>query len=276
MCKKFSSAVFVLLLGALSVSAQFEGVIEMKTTVNSPEGAAHAAGGQKVFLSGAGTRMEMDMQMAQDRMRMVILSRTDTPNVMYKINDGDRTYMEIDLDKAQRMAAQFKGETQYTVEQLGEEVLQGYKTRHIRVTNLSRPEDKTEMWTTKELGDSGTVGKMLARQGGRASAGEGLHKALQEANADGMSLKTVICSENGTKVLMEVVKIDKKPLPASIFEIPEGYTKSEGGVMGAVGGMSGPKVDAAREQMQEAMKKMTPEQRAMMEKMMKQMKGGSQ
>ena len=91
-----------------------------------------------------------------------------------------------------------------------------------------------------------------------------------------MSLKTVISSENGTKVLMEVVKIDKKPLPASIFEIPEGYTKSEGGVMGAVGGMSGPRVDAAREQMQEAMKKLTPEQRDMMEKMMKQMKGGSQ
>ena len=46
--------------------------------------------------------------------------------------------------------------------------------------------------------------------------------------------------------------------------------------MDMAGGMTGPKVDQARQQMQEAMKNMTPEQRAMMEKMMKQMKGGGQ
>jgi len=78
---------------------------------------------------------------------------------------------------------------------------------------------------------------------------------------------------------MEVVKIDKKSLPASTFEIPADYTKSEGGLMDMMGGMSGPQADEAnkkmgeaQQRMQEALKNMSPEQREMIEKMMKQRK----
>ncbi len=75
---------------------------------------------------------------------------------------------------------------------------------------------------------------------------EALLKALKEAGADGMPLKSIATTADGTKVTMEVVKVNKKSLPASTFEIPAGYTKSEGGLMGMMGGMSGPQADKAR------------------------------
>jgi len=276
MCKLFTSTLLGLLLGVVSAAAQFEGVIEMKTTVSLPAGESQGAGGQKVFLSKAGSRMEMDMLLAGTRMKRVILVKKDSPDVMYQINDAARTYAEFDLSKARQVAAEFNGESQYVVEKIGEDVLLGYHTQHVRVTNLKRPAAQMEMWTTKDFGDSDALGEMLAHKGDHGPADSGLAKALKDAKADGMPMRTLINTDKGAKVVVEVVNVEKKSLPAPTFEIPEGYTKSEGGIMDALGGMSGPKVDEARKQMQEALKNMTPEQRAMMEKMVKQMKGGGQ
>ena len=60
MRKIFSATLIVLLLGCMSAAAQFEGAIEMKTTVNGPDGSSRGIGGQKVFLSAAGSRMELE------------------------------------------------------------------------------------------------------------------------------------------------------------------------------------------------------------------------
>ena len=272
----FSSTLLALLLGAVSAAAQFEGVIEMKTTVSDSEGGSSGGGAQKIFLSKAGSRMEMDMQMAQAGMKMVILVKSATPKVMCQLNDGARTYTEIDLAKAQQAAAQDSDEGQYVVQKLGTEVILGYKTQHVRVINQKSPEVKMELWTAKDFDDSGTLSKMLSEQGGRSSAGNGLSNALKSADAEGMPLKTLVNAGDGATVLMEVVKVEKKSLPASTFEIPAGYKKSDGGIMDAIGGMTGPQADEVRQQLQEAMKNMTPEQRATMDKMMKQMKGGGQ
>ena len=46
-------------------------------------------------------------------------------------------------------------------------------------------------------------------------------------------------------------------------------------MMDMMGGMSGPQADDAKKRMDEAMKNMTPEQREMIEKMMKQRKAGN-
>ena len=132
-----------------------------------------------------------------------------------------------------------------------------------------------ELWTAKDLLDYATFSKMQARQG-KGGGDEAMVKALKDAGADGVPLKSIGTTADGTKVTMEVVKVDKKSLPASTFEIPAGYTKSAGGMMDMMGGMSGPQADEAKQKMDEAMKNMTPEQREMIEKMMKQRKAGNQ
>jgi hypothetical protein len=284
MRKNISSTLFALLLAALPAYAQFEGVLEMKMTTAGKDGEFSGGGTMNVAVAKAGTRCDMNMKMGEMGMKMVMLQKTDTPNTLYHIDDANKTYSEIDLSKMREMASQQSVSKKYTVEKLGQETILGYKTQHVLVKEVN-PDGKgstTEMWTAKDLLDYATFSKMQARQG-KGGDEEALLKALKGAGADGVPLKSIATTADGTKVTMEVVKADKKSLPASTFEIPADYSKSEGGIMGMMGGMSGPKadeatksMDEAKKRMDEAMKNMSPEQREMIEKMMKQRKAPNQ
>jgi hypothetical protein len=277
MRKNISPTLFALLLAALPAYAQFEGVLEMKTTMATKDGETHGGGTMNVAVGKAGTRCEMNMQMGGMAMKMVMLQKTGTPDTMYRIDDANKTYTEVDLAKMREMAGKQTDTKKYTVEKLGQETILGYKTQHVLVKDESPGRGEgatTELWTAKDVLDYATFNKLQARPGKGASQ-EALVKALKDAGADGLPLKSVATTADGTKVTMEVVTADKKSLAASTFEIPAGYTKSEGGAMGAMGGMSGPQVDDAKKKMDEALKNMTPEQREMVEKMMKQRKAGN-
>ena len=169
--------------------------------------------------------------------------------------------------------------------ELGQENILGYKTQHVLVKEQGSGDGTgmtLEVWTAKDLLDYETFSKMQVRRGKGASE-EAMIKALKDADVDGLPLKSLATTPEGMKVTMEVVKVDKKSLPAATFEIPDGYTKSEGSLMDMMGGMSSPEAGQARKkmgdaqkQMEDAMKNMTPEQREMIQKMMKQQKAGSQ
>jgi hypothetical protein len=285
MLKRISPTLFALLLAAGPAFGQFEGVLEMKMTTAGKDGEFGGSGTMNVAVAKAGTRSEVNMQMGAMGMKMVMLQKIATPDVLYQINDGSKTYSEIDLAKIREMAGQHEDTRTYSVEKLGQETILGYKTQHVLVKEKTAASDSgmtTELWTAKDLLDYATFSKLQAQRG-KAAGQEALVKALKDAGADGLPLKSIATTGEGTKVIMEVVKVDKKSLPAATFEIPAGYTKSEGGLMDMMGGSSGPQADEAKKQMteaqqkmQEALKNMTPEQREMIEKMMKQRKAPSQ
>ena len=131
-----------------------------------------------------------------------------------------------------------------------------------------------EMWTAKDLLDYATFSKLQARPD--RGARRALLKALKAAEADGMPIKAITTGSDGSKTTIEVVKADKKSLPPRPSRSPLGYTKSAGGIMSMMGGGSGPQADEAKKKMDEALKNMTPEQRQMLEKMMKERKAGNQ
>jgi hypothetical protein len=284
MRKRISPTLLALLLAGSSALAQFEGVLEMKMTTATKDQEVGGGGTMSVEIAKAGTRCTMDMQMGGMGMKMVMLQKTDTPDTMYRLNDAKKTYTEVDLAKLRAMAGQRPNTNTYTVEKLGRERILGYDTQHVMVKETSTGGDgtTTEMWTAKDLLDYATFSKMQARQG-KGSGEAALIKALKDAEADGLPLKSVATTADGTKVTMEVVNVKKKSLPASTFEIPADYTKSAGGIMDMMGGTSGPQADAAnkqmddaQKQMSEALKNMSPEQREMIEKMMKQRKAPNQ
>jgi len=284
MLKRINPTLVALFLMAGTALAQFEGVLEMKMASSGKDGESGGGGTMVAAVSKAGARCEMNVEMGGMNMKMVVLQKTNTPNLLYHINDANKTYTEIDLAKMQEMTGLAQNSKQYTVEKLGQETILGYKTQHVLVKEQNAGGGKgmtTEMWTAKDLMDYATFSKMQTRPG--AKGGEvAMAKALKEAGADGLPLKCIGTTEDGTKVTMDVVKVDKKSLPASTFEIPAGYTKSEGGLTDLMGGLSGPKAEEAKrqlseaqEKMQEALKNMSPEQREMVEKMMKQQKATS-
>ena len=278
MRKRISPTLFALLLAAGPAFAQFEGVLEMKMTVAGKSGEGGGGGTMNLAVAKAGTRSEMNMTFGPTEMKMVMLQKNDTPDMLYRINDADKTYTEIDMAKMRQMAGQQQKASEYTVEKLGQETLLGYKTQHVLVKEKNAANGNgmnMEMWTAKDLLDYATFSKLQARpdRGGREEA---LLKALKAAEADGMPIKAITTGTDGSKVTLEVVRADKKSLPASTFEIPAGYTKSAGGMMGMMGGASGAQADAAKKKMDDALKNMTPEQRQMIEKMMKDRKAGNQ
>jgi len=283
MHKRISPTLFALLLTAGPAFGQFEGVLEMKMTMSGMGG--EGGGTMNVAVAKAGFRSEMDMQMGPMGMKMVMLQKNDSPNTLYRINDANKTYTEMDLAKMKEMAGQQQANRKYTVEKLGQETILGYKTQHVLVKEQGSGDGTgmtLEVWTAKDLLDYETFSKMQVRRG-KGAGEEAMIKALKGADADGLPLKSLATTPEGMKVTMEVVKVDKKSLPASTFEIPAGYTKSEGGLMDTMGGMSGPQADEAKKkmgdaqkQMEDALKNMTPEQREMIQKMMKQQKAGSQ
>ena len=274
MRKNIRPTLIALLLAALPAYAQFEGVLEMKMTIASKDDEAGGGGTMSVAVAKSGTRCDMNMQMGAMGMKMVMLQKTDTPNTLYRLNDANKTYTEVDLAKTREMAGQQPDSDKYTVEKLGQETILGYKTQHVLVKEKNPAPGNamtTEMWTAKDLLDYATFSKMQVHRG-KGGGDEALVKALKDAGADGLPLKSVATTADGAKVTMEVVKVDKKSLPASMFEIPADYTKSAGGMMDMMGGMSGPQADEAKKKMDDAMKNLSPEQRDMIEKMMKQRK----
>lgn len=279
MRKKASPLLVAMLLTTTSSFAQFEGVLEMKMTVSDKEGASRGGGTMTAAVAKAGSRSDVNLQMGGMTMKMTMLQKADTPNVVYRLNDANKTYSEIDLAKAREMANQPQNDDQWTVQKLGQEKILDYQTQHILAKPKSGTGQPMEMWIAKDFLDYDTFSKLQWRRNG-PTGDQGLAKALKEAGTEGMPLKSVVHDDTGGTMTMEVVKVEKKSLPASTFEIPAGYTKSNGGIMDMMGGMSGPQADAmrarmeeARKQMQEQMKNMTPEQREMIEKMMQQ-RGG--
>ena len=262
--KKISRGLLVLLVSALPAWAQFEGVMDMKMTMTDESGASQGGGNIQVSVGKPGFRSDLNMQMPQMSMKMVMLFKESNPDVMYQINDEAKSYTEIPMPKGSDTKA--ADADKYTIKKLGEEKILGYKTQHVLAIHNT---GTNELWLAKDFLDYNMFKRLQGRQAGQA----GLEKALKDAGVEGMPLKSVMSGPMGGKMVMEVVKADKKSLPASTFEIPAGYTKSEGGLMNALSGASGPQVDAAKKQMQEAMKNMTPEQRKQLEEIMKR-RGG--
>jgi hypothetical protein len=263
-------SVLVTLVGTVLVAAparaQFEGELTMKLTMQEGTGTG------KAFVSKAGARSELDIQSARMPFRMTTLVKMANPDIMYMINDQTKSYAEMDLRKMREQAAKYrdKNKETWTVKKLGRETVNGYSCEHVLITRAEAAKTEQEWWTSRDVaGLSYESMRGLMRRGNQSD--EGIIKGLRDAGADGFVVR-MITREKGNPVpvsTMELTKAEKKSVPASLFEIPAGYTKQEG-TLGAMGVMAPP---GAQDEMRKAMENLTPEQRKQIEDMMKARQG---
>lgn len=252
----------VALLAATPALAQFEGVLESKLT--SPD----ATGTSKSWVGKAGARIEMQMQPLEGPgagaagMKMVILHKFAEPDVSYFVNESTKSYAVVDHRQSQGTAKDAKDDETYTVKKLGKDTVAGFSCQKGLVT--SSKGRQTELCVTSEiLGGGSWLRSMQPRN--RPSQGGALLKALKDAGLEGYPVRWVTKDDDDTSVTWELVSAKRQSVPASTFEVPAGYRKSDS-LMGA---MVSPE---AERQMKEAMENMTPEQRKMLEEMMKKQK----
>ncbi len=247
-------------LAAAPAFAQFEGEITMKMTMREGSGTG------RNYISKAGVRSELDVQGTKMPMKMTTLMRVATPDVVYLINDLQRSYTEIDTRKTREQLEKTRGKNKdaWKVKKLGKETVSGYTCEHVLVTRGDDAKSEMEWWTSKDIaGLSYESMRGLMRR--NADNDEGVLKALRDAGADGFVVRMVTREKGNPNPVttMEITKVEKKSVPAALFEIPAGYRKAEG-MMGAMGVAS----PEQQEQMRKAMENMTPEQRKQMEEMM--------
>lgn len=252
-----------LLLLPLAATAQWEGSLEMKISGKDANGTSTALVGK------AGARMQIEMTNAQLRqagqgsMRMTILTRTSEPDVSYMLNDAQKSYARIDVREMQKAVPASEREKKWAVKRLGSDRVAGYACEKALVSQEGSGTEN-EVCVSKEI--FGSAGLLSA--GRRDASSQGLEKALKANGLEGMPIRMAIRQQGKPESMMtwELVKAEKRALPASTFEVPAGYRETS--VMGT---MMSPE---QQKQIDDAMKNMTPEQRKMLEQMMKKQGGG--
>lgn len=232
-----------LLFFSVSVEAfaDFEGVMEMKMTMSRGTGTV------KLAIGKPGVRSDIEINAKEFPMKMSTLFKQATPGKAYLINDANKSYSEIDISGQQGGGSTEK----YTVKKIGKEKVNGFDSIHCIVTD-ERGND-TEVWTNADIADYKSFIKSMGKN---SPANDGMMKALESVGAAGFITKIVRKSKNPEEnMTFELVKADKKSMPASMFEIPAGYTKS------AAGPAAPTLSPEAQKQLMEQMNKLTPEQR---------------
>lgn len=229
MLKRFTPCLLALLLSVTGGFAEFEGTLVMKMSLVSKDGKQRGNGTLNIALAKAGMRGEVNLSMERGAgMKSIVLCKTETPNLNYVLTEADKTYSVVDVSQPAATGGSAHGQPTWTVEKLGRQKILGYKTQHIMAKSTLEEGKTMELWIATDFLDFDTYRKLQNCSGGSTGDDCGLNEALKAAGAEGMPLKAVITTPEGDRVKMEVVKTEKKSLPASTFEIPAGYTQSVG------------------------------------------------
>ncbi|NTW83543.1 MAG: DUF4412 domain-containing protein [Chlorobiaceae bacterium] len=213
----------------LPINKPFEGVLTMQTTI---PGAANAE--TKMFISKDGIRYESSTQVKQlgTAIKMVMISPSATPNLIYMVNEASKSYTVIDTDQIKKDLEASGTRDFYKdakIENLGKENVNGYDCTHVRITSS---QNVMEMWVSRDIIDYTTYARM---QSGRDRNMPELARRLKDAGLDGFPVRTRIsmhapAEANGKEpaaIVTELVKVEKQGLDASLFKVPEGYVKAE-------------------------------------------------
>ena len=223
--------------------AAFEGSIKYQITDRT--GDIHA-----MTMTLAGGKMRTDMEV-DGRSSISIIDQA--AHTITTLMPGSKTYMSFTFDPTKSMKGAHKG----TLSKTGAmDSVAGYP---VEEWVYKTADSKISLWLTDKLG----AGFM------QAGKGSGSIEVPAELRGKGLALRIV--SDKGFK--MEAVKVEPGSPDASLFEIPEGYSKMGGDMGGEEGAPTGASAGAgiapdAQAKIQAAMQNMSPDQKAMLEKMM--------
>lgn len=262
-------AAAALTLVAAAASAQFEGEATFKI-VSRRENGGTLDGTARMFSSKAGFRMEWEMQTGTSRkgapaqVKMVMLAKLPHPEKVYMVNDANRTYSVWDTKAAREGRKDAPKET-YTVEKLGTDRIAGYACQNARVT--SSQGNAFDVCVAKDFGASGDWLAAMNRNDPNASS---WLKALKDAGIEGSPIRWSVRQKGSAEptMVMELVRADKKFLPAALFDVPAGY-KETGFALGGLSPEQEKAMGDRRTQMEEILRNMPPEQRQRYEEAMK-------
>jgi hypothetical protein len=278
------AAVAVALLAlAAPAAAQFEGVADLKMT--GSENGQKMEGKGKLFVTSSAWRMEMEMAVpdAQGRgkkagapapgqeFRMVMFGKLASPGKSWMLNDKTKTYAVVeDSDDDEGPAGHHAEQDDWSVTKLGEDRVAGFSCTKVK----AQRKGEDQIWEACLARDFVSAAWLKSMKMER-NEGEWWHVAAQRAGVTGYPVRLVARAKDGTeRHRMEIVSVDRRRLPGSLFEVPAGYRETSVMANMAQNPEQQAQMQEAQRQAAEAMKKMSPEDRKKMEEMMKRFGAG--
>lgn len=261
-------AATVLFAAATTAFAQFEGVADFKVTTNTGQGQS-VNGTGRMYVSPRAYRSEFEMQItgaggsrdsrkvAPPAMKMTMFSKLSEPDKLYMLNEAAKSYSIWDLSKSREDMTNAPRET-YTVKKLGKDTVAGLSCQNALLT--SSEGNEIEACVSRDFAASSDW--IAAMNRGDRASGSWI-RSLKSAGIEGFPVRWSMRSK-GSKdatMTMEMTRVEKKSLPASLFEVPAGYKQTDM----AIGGLT----PEQQKQIDDAMKNLTPEQRKAYEDAMK-------
>jgi Domain of unknown function (DUF4412) len=261
--KTVAPGTLVLLFFSATVTAQaqLEGVAEMRFGTTGVNPATRGTG--RVYLSGTGWRSEMEMaspetDQAAGRgpIKVVWMGTSSDTGTIYRIDEATRTYDVLLARKGRASSSRMGPENRSTVQVLGSDTIAGLPCDRVQIAP-SRRRALIDACLSKEI----VTGEWL-RALRRERAGGDLLAAIREAGLEGYPIRLETKGADGSGLTMEVTKFERRPVPASTFDLPTGYTRADLAAAGVAQVREPPRpMEDPEKQRKEIMESLTPEQR---------------
>ncbi len=216
-------------LSFASPALAFEGVME--ATLSSERGVAAEV---RARYSKTGD-VRMDIRSTDDEGRPI-----EATTIMpargasyYTISPVQKVIVEMPYSTLADTSQQVKGSgdsANLEVKKLGKEVVSGIQTRHVRI--LDKDNDAIiDLWLTAKYPADLWTRAFRGRNLGLEVSDVERTKAMRKYGVEpGFSMKMRVHQEGGVPVVFLVKKIQRAPIPPSVFALPEGYKRMQGPV----------------------------------------------
>ena len=164
---------------------------------------------------GHNTRTDMGML----GMQMQVLGHAGMPHYSIILYPQHKTYVFNIIDTA---AINSGDATTYQVVKIGNETVLGYKCVHSRMTLItagSKEGITEDIWTSQDVPGYALLKQMISFQ----HATPKMMQAMDQAGCGGFFVKMDMQSKN-ISMDMQLITAARKDFPASMFQIPSGYT----------------------------------------------------
>lgn len=238
-----------------------EGVATFKMVAHAS--AKEMPGTSKVSFSRNGWRVDMHMDMSAMGRRpeaagmpsaytTTMLGKLSEPDKAYLLNEATHSYSVINTAASSNDA---RSDETWTVKRTGRSSVAGLSCEGATVTS-SRGSQVNVCVSMDFPNSSGWWAAMNRRRN------DTWVRAIGDAGLKGFPIRTTVMRQDGgEEINMELVSLERRPVPASTFEIPAGFKQTTAGM-----GMMSPE---QQKMMNEQLSKMTPEQRKAYEDAMK-------
>ena len=191
----------------------------------------------KMFVSSKGDmRSEMEVLTSADGNKpsapIIIIGPANKPGESIGIDDSAKTYTINHLDSS---VLNTDEKITSTATKVGDEKVMGFNCVHARViskttTTLGRlysetDTDTIDLWKSNEVPQQSSVKALMNRM--ESGEGNSVYSAetadqLKQMGCDGFTVKMVMNSKD-VAMILQLTKMERRNIPAGMFEIPAGY-----------------------------------------------------